>query len=60
MTDPHVEIFLVARVEKVLQGSITHCAEPYMKNSDPGKVLDGAHESICLVVLSVAVGSSVV
>lgn len=42
MTDPHVEIFLVVRVEKVLQGSITHCAEPYMKNSDPGKVLDGA------------------
>lgn len=38
MTDPHAEIFLVARVEKVLQGSITHCAEPYMKNSDPGKV----------------------
>lgn len=59
MTDPHVEIFLVARVEKVLQGSITHCAEPYMKNSDPGKVLDGAMR-VCLVMLSSAVGSSVV
>uniref|UniRef100_A0A8C8SAD3 Dedicator of cytokinesis 11 n=1 Tax=Pelusios castaneus TaxID=367368 RepID=A0A8C8SAD3_9SAUR len=37
VTNPHVEIFLVARVEKVLQGSITHCADPYIKNSDPGK-----------------------
>lgn len=38
VTNPHTEIFLVARVEKVLQGSIAHCVEPYMKNSDPGKV----------------------
>ncbi|TRZ08171.1 hypothetical protein HGM15179_018936 [Zosterops borbonicus] len=37
VTNPHTEIFLVARVEKVLQGSIAHCVEPYMKNSDPGK-----------------------
>uniref|UniRef100_A0A8C0VGJ6 Dedicator of cytokinesis 11 n=1 Tax=Cyanistes caeruleus TaxID=156563 RepID=A0A8C0VGJ6_CYACU len=42
VTNPHAEIFLVARVEKVLQGSIAHCVEPYMKNSDPGKVLAGA------------------
>lgn len=42
VTNPHTEIFLVARVEKVLQGSIAHCVEPYMKNSDPGKVLAGA------------------
>lgn len=49
MTDPHVEIFLVVRVEKVLQGSITHCAEPYMKNSDPGKVSDeaGLGDALC-------------
>lgn len=59
MTDPHAEIFLVARVEKVLQGSITHCAEPYMKNSDPGKVRWGCG-GVCLVMLHAAVGSSVV
>ncbi|NXX00271.1 DOC11 protein, partial [Larus smithsonianus] len=44
VTNPHVEIFLVARVEKVLQGSITHCAEPYMKNSDPGKTAQKVHK----------------
>ncbi|KAM9320684.1 dedicator of cytokinesis protein 9 isoform 1-T1 [Gastrophryne carolinensis] len=38
VTCPHPEIFLVARIEKVLQGSITHCAEPYMKSSDSSKV----------------------
>ncbi|XP_055085020.1 dedicator of cytokinesis protein 11 isoform X2 [Periophthalmus magnuspinnatus] len=34
VTDPHADIFLVARVEKVLQNGITHCAEPYIKTSD--------------------------
>ncbi|XP_030198490.1 dedicator of cytokinesis protein 9 isoform X4 [Gadus morhua] len=38
VTCPHPEIFLVARVEKILQGGITHCAEPYMKSSDSTKV----------------------
>lgn len=38
VTCPHPEIFLVARVEKVLQEGITHCTEPYMKSSDSAKV----------------------
>ncbi|XP_064167013.1 dedicator of cytokinesis protein 9-like isoform X5 [Anguilla rostrata] len=37
VTCPHPDIFLVARIEKVLQGGITHCAEPYMKSSDSSK-----------------------
>uniref|UniRef100_A0A674DSQ1 Dedicator of cytokinesis 9 n=1 Tax=Salmo trutta TaxID=8032 RepID=A0A674DSQ1_SALTR len=39
VTSPHPDIFLLARIEKVLQGGITHCAEPYMKSSDSTKVL---------------------
>nr|XP_057907975.1 dedicator of cytokinesis protein 9-like [Doryrhamphus excisus] len=38
VTCPHPEIFLVARIEKVLQGGITHCSEPYMKSSDSTKM----------------------
>uniref|UniRef100_UPI00358F78FB dedicator of cytokinesis protein 9 isoform X3 n=1 Tax=Myxine glutinosa TaxID=7769 RepID=UPI00358F78FB len=37
VTDPHADVFLVARVEKVLQGGIAQCAEPYVKNFDSGK-----------------------
>ncbi|EMP39195.1 Dedicator of cytokinesis protein 11, partial [Chelonia mydas] len=44
VANPHVEIFLIARVEKVLQGSITHCADPYIKNSDPGKTAQKVHK----------------
>uniref|UniRef100_M4AB29 Dedicator of cytokinesis 11 n=1 Tax=Xiphophorus maculatus TaxID=8083 RepID=M4AB29_XIPMA len=37
VTNPHAYIFLVARVEKVLQNGITHCTEPYIKTSDANK-----------------------
>ncbi|XP_019724229.1 dedicator of cytokinesis protein 11 isoform X2 [Hippocampus comes] len=37
VTNPHADIFLVARVEKVLQNGITNCAEPYIKASDINK-----------------------
>nr|XP_061802809.1 dedicator of cytokinesis protein 9-like [Nerophis lumbriciformis] len=39
VTCPHPDIFLVARIEKVLQGGITHCSEPYMKSSDSTKMV---------------------
>uniref|UniRef100_UPI00398F1DC7 dedicator of cytokinesis protein 11-like isoform X1 n=2 Tax=Pristiophorus japonicus TaxID=55135 RepID=UPI00398F1DC7 len=37
VTAPNPDIFLVARVEKVLQGGIAQCAEPYIKCSDANK-----------------------
>lgn len=40
VTCPHPDIFLVARIEKVLQGGINSCAEAYMKSSDSTKVLN--------------------
>ena len=38
VTFRHSEIYLVARVEKILQAGITACAEPYMKTGDNTKV----------------------
>nr|XP_056714924.1 dedicator of cytokinesis protein 11 [Euleptes europaea] len=49
VTNPHPEIFLIARVEKVLQGSITHCVEPYIKTSDPVKTAQKVHKTAKLV-----------
>ncbi len=34
VTKPHPEIYLVARVEKVLQGGISSACEPYMRTPD--------------------------
>ncbi|XP_059143598.1 dedicator of cytokinesis protein 9-like isoform X5 [Physella acuta] len=31
----HQDIYLVARIEKVLQGPINQCIEPYLKGNDP-------------------------
>lgn len=38
VTKPHSEIYLVARIEKVLQGSIKSCVQPYLRcDSDMSK-----------------------
>ena len=34
---PHAEVYLVVRVDKVFQGSIQSCAEPYIKQGDSTK-----------------------
>ncbi|XP_076828066.1 dedicator of cytokinesis protein 11 isoform X3 [Brachyhypopomus gauderio] len=39
VTNPSPDIFLVARVEKILQNGITHSAEPYIKTSDMSKTV---------------------
>lgn len=38
MTFPGPDVFLVARIDKVLQSSISQCAENYLKASDNTKV----------------------
>ena len=38
MTFPHPEVYLVARVEKILQSGITASAEPYIKTGENTKV----------------------
>ena len=46
VTFPHPDVYLVARVDKVLQGGISACAEPYTKMGDNTKVR--AHVRVCM------------
>ncbi|XP_066266769.1 dedicator of cytokinesis protein 9-like isoform X2 [Branchiostoma lanceolatum] len=38
VTSPHPDIYLVLRIEKVLQGHINNCVEPYLKGGENCKV----------------------
>ena len=43
---PHDQIYLVARVERVLQGSIQKSSAPYMKKDDSEKVVSSLLKSV--------------
>lgn len=38
VTFPHQDVYLVAKIDKVLQGGISACVDPYVKDYDNPKV----------------------
>lgn len=44
ITNLHPEVYLVIRIEKVLQGSIGSCVEHYLKSGDTKKAAQKAHK----------------
>lgn len=44
ITNIHPEVYWVIRIEKVLQGSIGSCVEPYLKSGDTKKAAQKAHK----------------
>lgn len=43
---PHDQIFLVAKIERVLQGGISKSTAPYMKKDDSEKVVTSLLKSV--------------
>ncbi|CAG9862855.1 unnamed protein product [Phyllotreta striolata] len=48
VTNPHPDIFLVVRIEKVLQGGIAQTSEPYVKASKDPKVSQKVYRNIAM------------
>jgi dedicator of cytokinesis protein 9/10/11 len=45
VTNPHPDVYLVLRVEKVLQGAISQTAEPYIKPGRDSKIAQKVHKA---------------
>nr|XP_032833671.1 dedicator of cytokinesis protein 9 isoform X1 [Petromyzon marinus] len=54
VAEPHCDVFLVARVDKVLQGGVAQCAEPYIKNHDSGKIAQKVQKQMRQVCVKLA------